>query len=901
MALTAGIRLGVYEILSAVGAGGMGQVYRARDTQLGRDVALKILPDGFLHDPERLARFRREAQVLATLNHPHIAQIYGLDEANGSPFLALEFVDGESLDTRIACGPIPLDEALAIARQIAEALEAAHEKGIIHRDLKPANIALTSAHQVKVLDFGLARATDSASGASSGATNSPTITSPALMTGVGVLLGTAAYMSPEQAKGRAADKRSDMWAFGCVLYEMLTGKRAFQGEDISDTLAVILTREPDWSALPPATPASIRRVLQRSLQKDRSKRLESAADARLEIDEALTSGVTDATARTLTFHRWPWIGAAAATLVVGALSGAWIVLRFRQPSDERLLRLQIDPPPGGQFALGGNGPTIGTLAISPDGKAVAFPARVNGKTGLWIRPLDAGAASLLPGTEGAAFPMWAPDSRSLAFFVRGKLQRIEIGSSKPVTIADNAGPTPGGTSVRNGSWGRDGSILFPVFASGLLRVAATGGTPTPVTRTDYAHGEVSHTDPSFLPAGRILFSVGGNSRETTGMFAASISSPTTRVKVSDNPNALYATGTDGTDYLLWQRGGTLMAQVFDSHALKVIGEPRVIATEGDDSRLLFSVSDTGVLAYAPTRGLSRFNWVDRTGNVLAALGDPGRVFMFRISSNDRQVLVQPLRDVNLSLWDATRGLPKGLTSGAGPPRTHPIWSPDGGTVVFWGGPASTIYRKPATGTGDEEPVTDSPDRGLPTDWSGDGRWIIDYKQDENGKYDLWIVPVTADGTLRRDDKPRPYLRTPFNERFGRFSPGPTTRWVAYQSDESGQNEIYLDRFPEPRGKVRISAAGGAFPQWRADGRELFYLSPDFKLMAVSLNETTDSIEASPPRELFTIAAPANYMSPYEASRDGQRFLVLSATEDASQSLTVIVNWPALLKKGAGAP
>jgi eukaryotic-like serine/threonine-protein kinase len=900
MSLSAGTRLGPYEIVAPIGAGGMGEVYCATDTSLKRQVALKVLPPDVADNPERVARFQREAEVLAALNHPNIAHLYGLERSTSTIALVMELVEGPTLADRIVKGSIPVDEALAIARQIADAVEAAHEQGIVHRDLKPANIKVKDDGTVKVLDFGLAKATESASGVSSGVTNSPTITSPALMTAVGMLLGTAAYMSPEQAKGRAADRRSDMWAFGCVLYEMLTGHRAFEGEDVSDTLAFILTKEPDWSALPPTTPASIRRLLRRLLQKDRSRRLESAADSRLEIDEALTSGTADATPATLTFHRWPWIGAVAATLVVGALSGALIVSRFRQPADERVLRLQIDPPPGGQFVLGGNGPIIGSLAISPDGKTVAFPARVSGKTALWIRPLDASAASLLPGTEDAAFPMWAPDGRSLAFFVKGKLQRIEIGNSKPVTIADNAGPTSGGTSVRSGSWGSDGSILFPVFPYGLLRVAAAGGTPTPITRTDYAHGEVSEGDPQFLPAGRILFAVLANTPEKTGTYAAPIATPTSRIKVSDDP-AHYAPGTDGTDYLLWQRGGTLMAQRFDSTALKVLGEPRVLATETDDSRLIVSISASGVLVYAPTRGLSQLNWVDRAGNVLAAVGEPERTFMFRISPDDRQVVVQPLRDVNLWSFDAARGLPKRLTSGAGPSRTHPIWSPDSRTVVFWGGPASTIYRKRVMETGDEEPVTDSPQRALPTDWSADGRWIIDYRQDQNGKYDLWIVPVTADGTLRRDDKPRPYLRTPFNERFGRFSPGPMPRWVAYQSDESGQNEIYIDRFPEPGAKVRISAAGGTFPQWRADGRELFYLSPDFRLMAVSVNQTTDSIEPSPPRELFTIAAPANYMSPYEVSRDGQRFLVLSAHEEPTQSLTVIVNWPALLKKSTGAP
>jgi Tol biopolymer transport system component len=642
-------------------------------------------------------------------------------------------------------------------------------------------------------------------------------------------------------------------------------------------------------------------VLRRALQKDRSRRLESAADARLDIEDALTSQPVDANTASVTFRRAPSIAAAAGVLVLAALGGALIMSRLRPPQIEtRVLRLQIDPPPGGQFVLGGNGPTVGTLAVSPDGNTVAYLARVSGKTALWIRPLDASAASLLPGTEDATFPMWAPDSRSLAFFVHDKLQRIDVAGGKPVTIAD-AGATSGGTNVRSGSWGKDGSILFGVFPGALLRVAAAGGTPTRFAVADYAGGQTGMQNPQFLPAGRILFTVTGDASNKAGTYAASFASPTTRIRVSDTPGALYASDTDGTDYLLWQRPGILMAQRFDAAALKVVGEPGVVAVETDDSRLIVSASGAGVLAYGPTLGLSQFNWVDRAGNVLAGVGEPGRSFMFRISPDERQVVVQPLRDGNLWLLDATRGLPKRLTSGP-VLRTHPIWSPDGGTVAFWtAGPTSGIHRKPARETGDEEPLTQSPDRGLPTDWSGDGRWIIYYEPDQNGKYDLGIVPVTPDGKLRQDDRRRPYVRTPFNERFGRFAPGPRPRWVAYQSDESGQNEVYLDAFPEPRGKIRVSVAGGSFPQWRADGRELFYLSPNFKLMAVTVNETNDAIEASAPRELFTIAEPGNYMSPYEVSRDGQRFLVLSAHEEASRSLTVIVNWPALLKKSAGAP
>jgi eukaryotic-like serine/threonine-protein kinase len=884
----------------------MGQVYRARDTQLGRDVALKTLPDTFIHDPERLARFRREAQVLATLNHPHIAQIYGLEHANGAEFLVLEFVDGESLDRTIARGPLPLEETLAIAGQIAEALEAAHDKGVIHRDLKPANVALTSGHEVKVLDFGLAKATESVSGESGGATNSPTITSPALVTSVGTLLGTAAYMAPEQAKGRAADKRSDIWAFGCVLYEMLTGQRAFHGDDVSDTLAFVLTKEPDWSRLPATTPASIQRLLRRALQKDRSRRLDSAAAARLEIEEAQTSPST----APATFRRAPWIAAAAAMLMVGALAGAWAVAHGRPPqSDSRVLRLQIDPPPGGQILIG-PGSTVATVAISPDGKIVAYLARVNGKTDLWIRPLDASTSTELPGTEGAAFPMWAPDDRSLAFFVGDKLQRIELGSSKPVTIAANGGSPylPGGTLLRNGSWGSDGSILFPVTGFGLLRVAETGGTPTAITSVDAAHGEATHGDPQFLRRGRVLFSIAGNTPERQGTYATSLANPRERIKVLDAIGAIYAPGADGTDYLIWPRAGTLMAQPFDAAALKVVGEPHVFATEGDDSRLLFSVSGNGVLVYGVARALSQFNWVDRSGKVISAVGEPGRTFMFRLSPDERQVVQQPLRDVNLWLFDATRGFPKPFTSSpsgqSGPAgqRTHPIWSPDGRTILFGlRGATAAIYRKATIGTGDEELVIQRSDFAQPTDWSGDGRWVMDYEANPKTKFDLWIFPVSSDGRLRQDDKPRAYLSTPSDDRFGRFSPGPDPHWVAYQSDQSGQNEIYVDHFPDRRGEKRISAAGGTFPQWRGDGGELFYISPDYKLMAVSVKQTSDSFEASPPHGLFPIAAPGNYLGPYEVSRDGQRFLVLSAREETSQSLTVIVNWPALLKKSAGGP
>ena len=885
----------------------MGEVYRARDTKLNRDVALKVLPEIFALDADRLARFKREAQVLASLDHPNIGAIYGFEDSEGVQALVLQLVEGPTLADRVAQGPMSIEEALPIARQIAEALEAAHEKGVIHRDLKPANIKVTVDGHVKVLDFGLAKLLDrdgaiSGRGAESARlTNSPTITSPA-MTQMGIILGTAAYMSPEQAKGRAVDKRTDIWAFGCVLYEMLTGRRAFEGEDVSDTLAFILTREPDWNALSANMPAPIHRLLRRALQKDRSRRFESAADSRLEIDDALTSGPVDVSRPTN--RRAPWIAAAAATLVLGALTGAWVMSLFRQPHvEEQVLRVRIEPPPDGQFVLGGAGLTVGTIALSPDAKAVAYLARVNGKTALWVRPLDASAAIQLPGTEGASFPMWAPDSQSLAFFAQRNLDRnlarIQLAGGRPVTIFDAPTRTPLGTFTRGGTWSNDGSILFGSMTTGLLRVSASGGMPTAVTMLDAARGEQSHENPQILPGGRVLFAVLGNTSETSGTYATSFANPAERIKVLDDPGALYAPANDGTDYLIWQRGETLMAQRFDPVALKTEGETHVLATEPDGARLLLSVSGD-LLVYGLARSLSQLNWVDRAGKLLSAVGEPGHNFMFRISPDDRNVLIQDSRSRDLWLLDTTRGLRSRFTARTRSVDSHPLWSPNGSVILF-ANLGGDLFRKPANGASGEELVTQRRRTAFPTDWSGDGRWVIVYEVDPETKLDLWILPVTPDGKLREDVKPRPYARTPFNERFGRFSPGPTPRWVAYQSDESGRYEVYIDAFPEPRGKIRLSTAGGTFPQWRADGRELFYISPDYKLMAVSLKEAGNSIEPAAPHELFAISAPGTYMSPYEVTRDGQRFLVLSAQEEVSQSLTMIVNWPKLLKKGAGGP
>ena len=878
-----GQSLGPYVVSARIGEGGMGEVYRARDQALGRDVAIKVLPRAFTADAERLARFAREARVLAALNHPHIGAIYGLEDVAGTRGLVLELVEGPTLAERLSHGPLSINEALLFARQIAEALDAAHEKGIVHRDLKPAIIKVTPEGEVKVLDFGLAKATDG-DGAAPDLTHTPTLTVGA--TREGMVLGTPAYMSPEQARGQAVDKRADIWAFGCVLYEMLTGRMAFPGETQSDTIVGILEHQPDWTALPAATPASVRRLLQRCLDKNARQRLRDIGDARSEIHEAMSAEQEPIATVARSSRNWPWI--AAAMLILGAIGG-WAVSRVPQPSTrESMLQLQIEAPEGGEFTRG-----VNDIALSPDGRTAVYIASVEGRTALWVRPLDGKTARRLPGTEDALNPFWSPDGKAVAFVKSGKLLRIDVAGGTPVTICDVNG------IIAGGAWSSDGRILIGLLRRPLSQVSSAGGTLSPLTTFDASLGEAAHVWPQILPGGRFLYWAASTQAEhTDGVYAASLAKPQERVRLlTSKTNALYASSSEGQGYLLWWRDGTLVARPFDPVTLQLSGQPRPVADPVgvvvSFARMNVTVSASGTLLYGGSSNLTRLAWFDRTGKSLGTVGDPAAYWPgFRISRDGRQVAATRV-DAGRDLWlfELERGVSRRFTLDAGG-GFNPLWSDDGQTILYMGDNASNLYRKDASGPGTEQRLIYSQVKeDLWVDWSRDGQFVLLVRSDSVTRNDLWILPVTPDVKVPPNTHPRPYVRTPFNEWAARFSPD--SRWVAYQSDKTGQSEIYLDAFPEPRRELRISTAGGSQPRWSASGRELFYRTPapGNKLMAVRLNPSGDAMEPSSSQELFSL--PGN---DFDVTADGQRILSPVPADQRPPAPTVIVNWPALLRE-----
>ena len=869
MSLGPGVRLGAYEVVALIGAGGMGEVYRARDARLNRDVAIKILPDSFASDPDRIARFQREAQVLAALNHPRIGAIYGLEDRA----LVLELVDGPTLADRIARGAMPVGEAMAIAVQICEALEAAHEHGIVHRDLKPANIKLTRDGNVKVLDFGLAKAADTPDRLTYALTQSPTLGSPAATMG-GVILGTAPYMSPEQAKGKSVDKRTDIWAFGCVLYEMLTGTRAFDGDDVADVLAKILQRAPDYTTVDRKAPPSVRRLLRRCLEKDRKRRLADIADARFELEEPVAE--TEQPARA---GQPRWISAAVAASVLAAATAGFAVATWRSTS-----------PPAESIRFQLNLPTrmnsLGNVAVSPDGRHLAFPGRSPGAPfSLHLRPVNAIAARALSGTDGAYSPFWSPDSRFIAFWAGGSLKKIEVSSGAVTTIAaGNFGPFS--------SWGATDTLLFS-RARGLHRMNSTGSAASVVMHPE---GRGNFDLPSFLPDGEGFLFANLETlvpqRGAATIYVGSLGSDQRRELMRADSRAVYANG-----HVLFVRDRTLMAQPFDLASRTLSGNPVRIAENlwpGSQGMPHFSASQTGVLAF-PVRDLppAQLAWLDRAGRLISAVGDPGDYSNPRLSPDGKKLAVcvydPQARSRDIWVLDLERGTRTRLTNDPADDM-NPAWSPDGMSIAFSSDRKGQrdVYRQSLQGGHDQLLYTSAAPKSV-SDWSPDGSQVIFNGPADGGSS---IAFGRADGT--EGSTPVPWLTSRFNPGSAQFSPD--GRWVAFSAGETGRSEIYVAPVNEPGAKVTVSTAGGILPRWSRDGKEIFYLTVQRDKLMVARVTTGAAFDVGPVRELFQLDVADALGSLYDVSPDGQQFLVNVRVGEPVAPITVVVNWMADLKK-----
>jgi Tol biopolymer transport system component len=876
--LTPGTRLGVYEITAQIGEGGMGQVYRARDVKLNRDVALKVLPDSFVDDPGRLARFTREAQTLAALNHPNIAHIHGLEECAGVRALVMELVEGADLSQRIAMGPMPLDDALPIARQIAEALEAAHERGIIHRDLKPANIKVRPDGMVKVLDFGLAKATEAGEVAGAGPgrrhdlTQSPTITSPA-MTQAGVLLGTAAYMSPEQARGQPVDKRADIWAFGCVLYEMLTGRRLIQGETISDTLAGVLKDEPEWTHVP----VRARRLLQRCLEKDPKRRLRDIGDAWSLIEEAPHSESKPRTAL-------PSIVAAMCAVIAAVgLWGWWRATRPIEAVPQAMVRLDVDLGPTVSLS---SDPGAGVI-ISPAGDRLAYVSRSR----LFIRSLDAARASELPGTEGATAPFFSPDGEWIAFFAQDKIKKVSVHGGAPIVVC------VAGFNARGGSWGDDDQIVAALGSNGisLSRVPAAGGTPAPLTQLDRERGEVTHRWPQVLPGSRtVLFTshTAVNGFDDASIEIVSLADGQRRTLQKGGTYGRYVADANGEGYLVYISKGTLFAIRFDLDRLEVSGAPlpvlEQVAYGASFGSAEFDVSRNGTLVYRSgdsTGGrLVTVQWVDRAGKTEPLLATPGDYLYPHLSPDGNRLVLGSGPDI--VIFDRRRDTTQRLTTGG--EFQYPLWSPDGRYLVFRG-PGGMFWTR-ADSADAPRPLTRSSAAQYPWAFTADGtRLSVQELDTANGSdYNVWTVAVTKNADGLRADMPERFLSSPARE--GHPAISPDGRWMAYFSDVSGGRQIFVRAFPDRGNQWQISNAGGVYPTWSPNGRELLYRTDDNYVMVAPYTVAGDSFVAEKPRRWTeTQLANVGQWKNFAVAADGARIAALMPAEaQQAQHLVVFV-------------
>jgi eukaryotic-like serine/threonine-protein kinase len=887
MPIPAGTRLGPYEVLSAIGAGGMGEVYRARDNRLNRIVAIKILPDHLADRAELRERFEREAKTIASLNHPHICTLYDVGHENGADYLVMEYLEGETLAQRLGKGPLPIQQVLQYAIEIADALDKAHRKGITHRDLKPDNIMLTKGG-TKLLDFGLAKLAQEA------APVTPESQMPTMkdaITAQGTIVGTLQYMAPEQVEGKEVDARTDIFAFGAVVYEMTTGRKAFEGKTSASVMAKILEADPpSMASLQPMTPPLLDHAVRNCLPKDPDERWQSASDLANELEWIAQGNAQIGTP--IVAHRQgrePLAWSVAAIFLAAALALGFLYLH-RPVAELPNMRFFVSPP----GALAGFGSTTsGTTApvsVSPNGRRVALVAmNTDGKYVLWIRSLDTLAAQPLVGTEGASSPFWSPDSRFLGFFAGGKLKKIDISGGPPITLCD-------APNNRGGSWSRDGVILFnAVNLAALQKLSASGGVPSAVT--ELRQGETAHMRPTFLPDGRHFLYRAYTGSLAGPIYLASLDSSERKLLLNaDSQNVLFTQG-----YLLFLREATLMAQRFDPENFTLTGDPSPIAEDIQTSGAsppygFFSVSENGVLAYQTGVGAggSQLVWFDRTGKQTGVLGDPASYADVELSPDAKRASVStPERGKGRDIWlyDVARGLRTRFTFAAeAQARANAIWSADGSRLVLneRSQERYTLYQKASTGTGTKELLVEDGRDKYPDTWSPDGQSVI-YTSLNGSKFDLLILALSG------DRKPAPFLETPFNQDRAQFSPN--GRWVAYQSDESGRYEVYVSSFPGHSGKWQVSTAGGTFPRWRSDGEEILYLARDNKLMSAEVNSKGSAFEIGTTKSLFQTRAIGGLDSPYAVSPDGQRFLVNTAPEQTeSVPITVVLNWTAGLKR-----
>jgi Tol biopolymer transport system component len=895
MPLTPGTRLGTYEIVAPLGAGGMGEVFRARDTRLGREVAIKVLPAVFASDPDRLARFEREAQTLAALNHPNIAHIHGLEESGSVPALVMELVEGDDLSAVIARGALPLADALAIARQIADALEAAHEQGIIHRDLKPGNVKVRGDGTVKVLDFGLAKALDPGSLAGMDPAQSPTLTARA--TQLGTIIGTAAYMSPEQARGKSVDRRADIWAFGAVLYEMLTGRRAFAGDDVSTTLASVLKDEVDWSALPAPLPPSIHRLLRRCLERDPRRRLSAMGDARLELEEIAAEAPATASAPLDTRRpRIVPLAVGIAALAVLATVGVTRLLAPGAPAHGGgLARLAVTLPPGDIVTNADMMP----FALSPDGTQLAYVGAHNGKELLFVRTMTEAGPVPLSGTEGARSPFFSPDGKWIGFFAAGKVKKVAVGGTELQVVCDNA------WDPRGGCWGTDDLIYFaPTNIAGIWKVPAQGGTATELTRLDRAHGETSHRWPFVLPDHKtLLFTIWtGPGYNECRTVAQSLATGKRRVLMPGGNQPHYLP----SGYLLYSRLDDLFAVRWRPSQEDLGGAVPIQLPEhpkmGNEGAGAYAVSETGTLVFlagGDSRYAHQLVWVDRDGKTELVPAPERDYEAVAISPDGHQAAVQLEAGAEeIWLYDFARQTLAPLVAGNGSSQA-PVWTPDGQRIVYRATRQGTrnLFWKPANGAGDEVRLTSR--EGVvqsPTCVSPDGRWVV---YSEGGGFasngGIWAVPLAGERT------PQTLVNTPAAEQAGRVSPD--GRWLAYASNASGVFEICLQPFPGPGPSQQVSNGGGLEPLWSRDGRELFYQKGD-RAMAVDVSARGGVAVVGQPRVLYEGAfrRSINANTGYDVALDGRRFLRVRPTQPElpADRIDVVLGWADELKRlGAG--